>query len=71
MKNIIRLHRIPKSIVSDCESTFTGYRVSIGTAYHPQSVNQTEVVNKGVEQYLRCYTEGKSNSWSKWLPVAE
>lgn len=71
MKNIIRLHRIPKSIVSDCESTFTGYQVSISAASHPQSVNQTEFVNKGVEQYLKCYTEGKFSSWSKWLPVVE
>lgn len=40
-------------------------------AYHPQSDGQTEVVNKCVGHYLRCYCGEKSKLWMDWLPLAK
>lgn len=82
LDNIFRLHGIPSSIVSDRDKIFTstfwkelfrlqGTTLCMSTAYHPQSDGQTEVVNRCVENYLRCLTSDRPSAWSKWLPLAE
>ena len=40
-------------------------------AYHPQSVGQTEVVNKSLKHYLRAFAADRPHSWVDWLPLAE
>lgn len=40
-------------------------------AYHPQSDDQTEVVNKCVEHYLRSFCGLHPKEWSKWFSLAE
>nr|KAJ0228165.1 hypothetical protein LSAT_V11C100046520 [Lactuca sativa] len=82
IKEVVRLHGFPSSIVSDRDKVFMslfwrelfrlqGTQLLRSTAYHPQTDGQTEIVNKSVEMYLRCFIHGKPRSWSQWLPWAE
>lgn len=82
VKEIVRLHEFPKSIVSDREKVFlshfwrelfkqAGTRLNYSTAYHPQTGGQAEVINQGVESYLRCFCGEKPKEWAKWLHWAE
>lgn len=82
VKEIIKLHGFPETMVSDCEKVFLSHFWSAlfksqgtdlhkSTAYHPQSDGQTEVVNRCVKAYLRCFAGRKPSSWSQWLPWAE
>ncbi|KAL4324148.1 hypothetical protein GQ457_11G026740 [Hibiscus cannabinus] len=62
---IVRLHGVPKSIVSDRDSKFTarfweclhtalGSRLNFSTSYHPQTNGQSERVIQVLEDMLRC-----------------
>jgi hypothetical protein len=81
MHNIVKLHGLPKSIVSDRDKVFTsafwqnlfklqGTTLAMSSAYHPQTDGQTEIVNKGLELFLRCFTFDNPKSWSKALSWA-
>jgi hypothetical protein len=41
------------------------------SSYHPQSDGQTEIVNKCLEGYLRCFVSNKQTQWVKWLTLVE
>ena len=82
VKEIVRLHGYPVTIVSDRDKIFMslfwreifriqGSALHRSSAYHPQSDGQTEVVNKTLESYLRCFIQGKPKSWADWLHWAE
>lgn len=82
MQNIFRLHGLPRIIVSDRDTIFLskfwqtifrlqGVELHTSTAYHPQTDEQTEVVNKSLETYLRCMTSDCPSKWSTWLTLAE
>ena len=81
MDQIFRLHGIPSSIVSDRDATITSHfwtelfrftrtKLKMSSGYHPQTDGQTEVTNKCLETYLRCFTSEQQNQWEKSLPLA-
>lgn len=82
VREIIRLHGFSASIVLDRDMIFMsnfwrelfklqGTELRRSTAYHPQSDGQSEIVNKALETYLRCFVGGQPKTWVKWLPWAE
>ncbi|WVZ95735.1 hypothetical protein U9M48_041462 [Paspalum notatum var. saurae] len=79
---IVRLHGIPDSIVSDRDPVFTsafwrelfrlsGVQLNMSSAYHPQSDGQSEATNKIIAMYLRCLTGDRPKQWLQWLAWAE
>jgi hypothetical protein len=82
MKEIVRLHGVPKGIVSDRGTQFTshfwrqlheslGTRLEFSTSFHPQTDGQTERVNQILEDMLRACALDYGNSWDENLPYAE
>jgi hypothetical protein len=79
MNNIVKLHGMPHSIVSDRDKVFTsafwqhlfkiqGTTLAMSSA---QTDGQTEVLNKGLELFLRCFSFHNPKSWFKALTWAE
>lgn len=82
VKDTVKLHGIPSSIVLDRDRIFTskfwkelnqlsGTKLNFSSAYHPQSDRQSEVVNRTLKMYLRSYCHENPNRWLKLLPWAE
>lgn len=80
--NVVKLHGLPKSIVSDRDKIFTslfwqelfkltGTQLHLSSAYHPQTDGQTERVNQCLEMFLRCTVHDTPSQWAKWLDSAE
>ena len=70
-KEIARLHGIPRTIVSDRDNRLQGIALRFSTTHHPQSNGQTEVLNRCLEAYLRCFSHHKPKSWAHYLSWAE
>ena len=45
--------------------------MQLSSAYRPQTDGQTEVINRCLENYLRCMVLDSPWNWSCWLPLAE
>jgi hypothetical protein len=82
MDNVVKLHGLPNSIVSDKDTIFISHfwrdlfklyqvNLSLSTVYHPQTDGQTERVNQCLEMFLRCSVQDSPKSWKSWLSLAE
>ena len=82
IREIVRLHGVPVSIVSDRDPRFTahfwksfqkamGTRLTMSTAFHPQTDGQSEMTIQVLEDMLRaCVLDHKGN-WEEHLPLVE
>jgi hypothetical protein len=81
-KEIIRLHGLPISIVSDRDTKFIGHfwrtlwkklgnNLAFSSSYHLQTDVQTEVVNRSLGDLLRSLVTEHHTSWDQILPQAE
>ena len=82
LDEIVRLHGVPASIVSDRDPRFTSYfwqafqkalgtRMNMSTAYHPQTDGQSERTIQTLEDMLRAVVLDWGDSWEKHLPLVE
>lgn len=78
----IRLHGIPKTIVSDKDKIFLSRlwkeifmrsetTLSISPSYHRETDGQMKIVNKMIEQYLHIAIHENPRSWIELLSWAE
>ena len=81
-KEIVRLHGVPRTIVSDRDTKFLshfwrvlwgklGTKLLFSTACHPQTDGQTEVVNRTLSQLLRTVIQKNLKNWEDCLPFIE
>ena len=79
-REIVRLHGVPRSIVSDRDVTFLSYfwkvlrgklgtKLLFSTTCHPQTDGQTEVVNKTLFTLLRTIIQKNLKNWEDCLPL--
>ncbi|KAL4310797.1 hypothetical protein GQ457_01G013250 [Hibiscus cannabinus] len=82
IREIIRLHGVPKSIISERDSRFTsrfwkslqtalGTRLKLSTAFHPQTDGQSERVIQVLEDMLRACVIEFHTSWEKSISLVE
>lgn len=79
---IVRLHGVPQSIVSDRDVRFVssfwkklhelfGSRLLFSTTNHPQTDGQTERLNRTLNNLLRAYCFNEHDSWTNYLSAVE
>ena len=82
IKEIVRVHGIPLSIISDQDPRFTlrfwgklqealGTRLNCSTAFHPQTDGQSERVIQILEDMLRSCAINYEGSWDRHIPLVE
>jgi hypothetical protein len=80
MKDIFRLHGMPRDIVSNRETKFSSSfwkslmagletKLLFSTTYHPQTDGHTERVNQILEDMLRMHVMHQTKKWEYYLPL--
>jgi transposase InsO family protein len=81
-REIVRLHGVPNTIVSDRDAKFLshfwrtlwaklGTKLLFSTTCHPQTDGQTEVVNRTLSTMLRAVLKKNIKMWEECLPHIE
>lgn len=81
-REIIRLHGVPKTIISDRDAKFTskfweslqkalGTEIRFSTAFHPQTDGQSERTIQTLEDLLRICALSWQGNWEDHLPLVE
>ncbi|KAH9658281.1 Endonuclease [Citrus sinensis] len=81
-REIVRLHGMPGTIVSDRDAKFLSYfwkilwaklgtKLLFSTTCHPQTDGQTEVVNRTLSTLLRAIIKKNIKTWEDCLPLVE
>ncbi|KAF7826468.1 putative gag-pol polyprotein [Senna tora] len=81
-REIVRLHGIPRTIVSDRDAKFLshfwrvlwgklGTHLLFSTTCHPQTDGQTEVVNRTLGTLLRAIIKKNVKAWEDCIPLIE
>jgi hypothetical protein len=82
MKDIFRLHGMPKENISDRDTKFTSNfwkslfvdfetKLLFSTTYHPQIDQKTERVNQVLEDMMRMHVMHQPKKWEDYLPLVE
>jgi len=82
MKEIFRLHGLPKAIISDRDTKLTfnflkglfkdlRTQLNFNTTYHLQTNGQTKRVNEVLEDMLRMYVMDTPSNWEDCLHIVE
>jgi hypothetical protein len=82
MREIAKLHGVPKRIVFDKYSKFTlnfwkgifkgfGTNLNFSTTYHLETYGKTKRVNRVIEDMLRMYVMDKPSKWEDYLHLVE
>ena len=82
IREIVRLHGVPVSIVSDRDPRFSahfwksfqkvmGTQLTMSTAFHPQTDGQSERTIQVLEDMLRACVLNHKGSWEEHLPLVE
>ena len=82
IREIVRLHGVPVSIVSDRDPRFTvhfwksfqkamGTRLTMSTTFHPQTDGQFERTIQVLEDMLRACVRDHKGRWEEHLPLVE
>jgi transposase InsO family protein len=81
-KKVYTQFGLPDKIISDRDPCFVsnlfqelrkllGVKLTMSTAYHPQTNSKTEWVNQELEIYLRTFCSNEPETWKCYLPTAE
>ena len=82
IREVVRLHGLPESIVSDRDSKFTskfwrevhrvlGAKLLMSTSFHPQTDGMTERAIRSVSQILRATVSPDQLDWVERIPLTE